>query len=102
MGRVLTPADEQPAAPAVAVIGHDVWQTRFGSDPNVLGRTVQLGDEHATIVGVMREGFAFPVSHELWVPLKTAVLDQAPRSGPAIMIFGTLAEGQTFETRRPS
>ena len=33
MGRVLTPADEQPAAPAVAVIGHDVWQTRFGSDP---------------------------------------------------------------------
>ena len=98
MGRVLTPADEQPAAPAVAVIGHDVWQTRFGSDPNVLGRTVQLGDEHATIVGVMREGFAFPVSHELWVPLKTAVLDQAPRSGPAITIFGTLAEGQTFET----
>ena len=98
MGRVLTPADEQPAAPAVAVIGHELWQTRFGSDPNVLGRTVQLGDEHATIVGVMREGFAFPVSHELWVPLKTAVLDQAPRSGPAIMVFGTLAEGQTLET----
>jgi putative ABC transport system permease protein len=98
MGRVLTPADEQPAAPAVAVIGHHVWQTRFGSDPNVIGRTVQLGDEHATIVGVMREGFAFPVSHELWVPLKTAILDQAPRSGPAIMIFGTLAEGHTFET----
>lgn len=98
LGRVLTPADERPAAPAVAVIGHDVWQTRFGSDPDVLGRTVQLGDEHATIVGVMREGFAFPVSHELWVPLKTAGPDQAPRSGPAIMIFGTLADGHTFET----
>jgi len=98
MGRVLTPADEQPGAPAVAVIGHDVWQTRFGSDPNAIGRTVQLGDEHATIVGVMRKGFAFPVSHEMWVPMKTALLDQAPRSGPAIMIFGTLAEGHTFET----
>jgi putative ABC transport system permease protein len=98
MGRVLTPADEQPAAPAVAVIGHGVWRTRFGSDPNVLGRTVQLGGEHATVVGVMREGFAFPVSHELWVPLKTAVLDQAPRSGPAIMIFGRLADGQTLAT----
>ena len=98
MGRVLTPADEQPAAPAVAVIGHDLWQTRFGSDSNVLGRTVQLGAEHATIVGVMREGFAFPVSHELWVPLKTALLDQAPRSGPAITIFGTLADGETLET----
>ena len=98
MGRVLTPADEQPAAPAVAVIGHDVWQTRFGSDPNVLGRTVQLGGEHPTIVGVMRDGFAFPVSHELWVPLKTAVLDHAPRSGPAITVFGALAHGETFET----
>jgi putative ABC transport system permease protein len=98
MGRVLAPADEHAAAPAVAVIGHELWQTRFGSDPNVLGRTVQLGDQHPTIVGVMREGFAFPVSHELWVPLKTALLDQAPRSGPAITVFGTLADGATFET----
>jgi predicted permease len=98
MGRVLTPEDEQPAAPAVAVIGHELWSTRFGSDPNVLGRTVQLGEDHPTIVGVMREGFTFPVSHEMWVPLKTAVLDQAPRSGPALTVFGMLAEGQTIET----
>jgi putative ABC transport system permease protein len=98
IGRVLTPEDEQPAAPAVAVIGYELWRTRFGSDPNVLGRTVQLGADHSTIVGVMREGFAFPVSHEMWVPLKIAGVDQAPRSGPAITIFGTLAEGETFET----
>lgn len=98
LGRVLTPADEQPAAPAVAVIGYDLWTARFGSDPNVLGREVQLGDEHPTIVGVMREGFKFPVAHEMWVPLKTANLDQAPRSGPAVTIFATLAEGQTLET----
>jgi predicted permease len=98
MGRVLTAADEQAAAPPVAVIGNELWKTRFGSDPNVLGRTVQLGDEHPTIVGVMREGFAFPVSHELWVPLKTDLLEQAPRSGPAIKIFGMLADGQTIQT----
>ncbi|HUQ86927.1 MAG TPA: ABC transporter permease [Vicinamibacterales bacterium] len=98
MGRVFTPDDEKPASPAVAVIGYELWQTRFGKDPNVLGRAVQLGADHLTIVGVMREGFAFPVSHEMWVPLKTAVLDQAPRSGPAITIFGTLAEGETIET----
>jgi putative ABC transport system permease protein len=98
MGRVLTPDDEQPAAPSVAVIGHDLWHERFAGDPNVLGRTVQLGDDHPTIVGVMREGFGFPVSHELWVPLKTALLDRAPRSGPAVTIFGTLAEGATLET----
>ena len=98
MGRVLVEADEQPAAPAVAVIGYDVWRTRFGSDPNVLGRDVQLGNEHATVVGVMREGFEFPVAHDVWLPLKTAVLDQQPRSGPAITVFALLAPGETMQT----
>jgi predicted permease len=98
MGRVLVEADERPAAPAVAVIGYEVWRTRFGSDPNVLGRDVQLGNEHATVVGVMREGFEFPVSHDVWLPLKTSVLDQTPRSGPAITVFALLAPGETFQT----
>ena len=98
MGRVLIEADEQPAAPAVAVIGYEVWRTRFDSDPHVLGRDVQLGNEHATVVGVMREGFEFPVSHDVWLPLKTAVLDQKPRSGPAITVFALLAPGETMQT----
>lgn len=96
LGRVLTSDDEQAAAPPVAVIGYELWRTRFGGSPDVLGRVVQLGRDPVTIVGVMREGFAFPVSHEMWVPLKTAGLDQSPRSGPAITIFGTLADGQTL------
>lgn len=98
MGRVLVEADEHLAAPAVAVIGHQLWRTRFGSDPNVLGRTVQLGNDHVTVVGVMREGFEFPVSHDVWVPFKTSALDQAPRSGPAITAFGLLAPGETIKT----
>jgi putative ABC transport system permease protein len=98
MGRTLVDADAQPAAPLVAVIGHEVWRTRFGSDPNVLDRTVQLGSEDATVVGVMREGFEFPISHDVWLPLKTAVLDQTPRSGPAIAVFALLAPGQTIQT----
>ena len=98
MGRLPLAADERPAAPAVAVIGYDVWRTRFDSDPNVLGRAVQLGNEHATVIGVMREGFEFPVSHDVWLPLKTAGLDRQPRSGPAITVFGLLAPGQTVQT----
>ena len=97
LGRVLVAADERAAAPPVAVLGYDLWRTRFGSDPSVVGRTVQLGTEYTTVVGVMREGFAFPVSHELWTPLRTEILDQAPRSGPAITIFGLLAAGVTLE-----
>jgi putative ABC transport system permease protein len=98
MGRVLVEADTHPAAPAVAVIGYDVWRTRLGSDPAVLGRAVQLGHEYATVVGVMREGFEFPISHDVWLPLKIAVLDPAPRSGPAISVFALLAPGETMQT----
>jgi putative ABC transport system permease protein len=98
MGRVLVEADERAAAPAVAVIGYHVWRTRFVSDPQVLGRTVQLGHEYATVVGVMREGFEFPVAHDVWLPLKTSLLDQAPRSGPAISVFALLAPGVTIQT----
>jgi putative ABC transport system permease protein len=98
MGRVLIDADEGPAAPAVAVIGFEVWRTRFAGDPHVLGRVVRLGSEDATVVGVMREGFEFPVSHDVWMPLKTAGLDQRPRSGPAITVFALLAPGDTIET----
>jgi predicted permease len=98
MGRVLTAADEQPSAPPVAVISYDVWRNRLASDSNVIGRSIQLGDEHETVVGVMREGFAFPVSHDVWLPLRTTVLNQPPRSGPAISIFGVLAPGATLQT----
>ena len=98
MGRVLAEADEQPAAPLVAVIGYDVWRTRLGSDPQVLGRTVTLGNDEATVVGVMREGFEFPVSHDVWLPLRTAILDHTPRSGPAVTVFAVLAPGATIQS----
>ena len=97
MGRVLTEADERPDAPAVAVIGYEVWQTRFGGDSAVLGRSVQLGTDHVAIIGVMREGFEFPIAHDVWTPLRVVNDAHAPRSGPAISVFGLLAPGATLE-----
>ncbi|MDX2150301.1 MAG: ABC transporter permease [Bryobacteraceae bacterium] len=92
-GRVLLPTDEHAGAPPVAVLGYEVWRTRFGGDPGVLGKRVQLGNESVTIVGVMREGFAFPVAHDLWTALRPASVDRPSRSGPAIKVFGVLAPG---------
>ena len=64
----------------------------------MLGRSVQLGTEHVTVVGVMREGFAFPIAHEVWTPLRIVNDAHAPRSGPAISVFGLLAPGATLDT----
>jgi len=56
-GRVLQPADGLAGAPRVAIISHDFWQTRFGGDPNVIGKTLTLSGEPVTLIGVMPRGF---------------------------------------------
>lgn len=69
LGRYLVEADEQPGVAAVAVIGYDLWQARFASDPTVVGRSIWVGGRLVEVVGVMPEGFAFPLNHGFWVPL---------------------------------
>ena len=100
LGRTLTERDEQPAEPPVVVISHTLWKTRFESDPAVLGRTVKLGTATATIVGVMPEGFGFPVSERIWTPLRVDGSTLAPRTGPPVSIFGRLAPGASIDDAR--
>ena len=98
-GRVLIDADEQPGAPAVVVISYDVWQSRFARDPSIVGRQLRIGRETHTIVGVMPEGFAFPISHHYWVPLRIDPRAMvAPGTGPSLNVFGRLAAGVTRES----
>ena len=92
LGRTLVAGDESPGSPPVIVLGYDLWRTRFASDSGVIGRRVQLGESFATVVGVMREGFKFPVAHDLWMPFQSAATGTR-REGPAITIFGRLAPG---------
>jgi putative ABC transport system permease protein len=100
MGRALTERDERPGEPPVVVIGHALWKTRFGSDPGVVGRTVELGTATATVVGVMPEGFGFPVSQRIWAPLRADGSTLAPRTGPDVSIFGRLAPGASIDDAR--
>lgn len=74
IGRTILPEDDRPEAPPVAVISHSHWRQRFGSDPNVLGKVVRIGDVPITIVGVLpREftGIQRPIGdvHDISVPL---------------------------------
>jgi predicted permease len=100
LGRTLVDQDERPAEPPVAVISHTLWNTRFASDPRVVGRTVKLGTAAATIVGVMPEGFGFPVSQRIWTPLRVDGSALAPRTGPSVSIFGRLAPNASIDEAR--
>lgn len=99
MGRPLLTADESPAAPDVLVIGYDVWQGRFGGDPQILGRQVVVGDTEHTIVGVMPEGFGFPANEQVWFPLRFDPSIETLQ-GPATLVFGRLAPGVSLDEAR--
>ena len=100
MGRAIRPGDEQPGAAPVVVIGHDEWRDRFRANPGVLNMSVQLGAAHYTIVGVMPEGFAFPINHAYWIPLRLDAFAQPGGGGqPAgLSAFGRLVDGATLES----
>ena len=69
LGRTLTPQDEQPGAPPVAVLSYALWQNWYGGDRGVLGTTIRVNGARFTVVGVMSDGFGFPRKEQLWRPL---------------------------------
>ncbi|HSJ25189.1 MAG TPA: ABC transporter permease [Longimicrobiales bacterium] len=92
-GRTLVAEDEVPGAPAVIVIGEDVWQTRFAGASDVVGRELRVNDVPHTVVGVMPDGFAFPNNDRFWLPLRAQPASFERGTGPALFIFGRLADG---------
>jgi len=73
LGRTLSPADDRPGAARVIVLGYGVWARKFGADPSVLGRRVELNGTAFTVVGVMPRGFEYPRGSEGWVALVPAI-----------------------------
>jgi predicted permease len=98
VGRDFVPDDDRPGAASVALIGHKVWVSRYGSNPSVIGRTVRLNDVPTTIIGVCPEGFQFPFNTDVWMPLNqiNGLLEQKRNSRP-LQTFGHLAPGVTRE-----
>src|SRR5262245_51711234 len=94
LGRPLQPADDMPGAEPVVVLGYDVWHRQFLQDPAIIGRVVTVGRTARTVVGVMPPRFGFPRNQQVWVPLP--VQDAAPREGPAVQVFGRLADGASW------
>src|ERR1044072_2562716 len=80
LGRTFTNEETMPGRFRVAVLSHSMWQNRFGSDPNVLSRTVQVNGKVYAIIGVMPAGFSYPDRAELWrpLPIDPAEMDPGP------------------------
>jgi putative ABC transport system permease protein len=69
LGRNFTREEDTPNGPTAAILGHGLWQSRFGGDADVLGRTITLNEQSYTVVGILPAGFQYPEPFQLWIPL---------------------------------
>src|SRR5206468_3011107 len=94
LGRDFLPEDDRPGAPPVVILGNGVWKNRYGSDPSILGRTIRVNDIPSTVIGVMPEGFKFPLNADLWQPLSVLPgLEAQKRNARGFEVFARLAPG---------
>jgi predicted permease len=100
VGRGLEAEDSRPDAAPVMVLGHDVWQDRFGGDPSVVGRSVRVGRGERTIVGVAPQGFRFPpdATTDAIVPMPVPVAAPASRKSEWIFAVARLNAQHTTES----
>lgn len=99
LGRVFTTEEDRPGHERVVVLSNQLWRSRFGADPGVLGKAINLNGTAYTVIGVMPAGFRFPNQEgipaildlpketQLWVPMALAV---SPPRGPSEL--GVIAE----------
>ena len=69
LGRNFTREEDTPNGPKAAILGHGLWQSRFGGDADVLGRTITLNEQSYTVVGILPARFQYPEPFQLWIPL---------------------------------
>ncbi|HWM26406.1 MAG TPA: ABC transporter permease [Chthoniobacterales bacterium] len=92
LGRTLMPDEQGTGAPRVVVLGYDLWQNRFGADPDVIGRTLELDTEPFTIVGVMPKRLRH-AGASFWFPFSFEIREAPQRW---YLVIGRLAAGASL------
>jgi putative ABC transport system permease protein len=93
LGRTFLASDEQVREPQVAILSNRFWRERFGSDPGVIGKSLQLDSKHMTVVGVLRTDLPLFSDPDLWVPTPFANSGMAGRRGHFLRPIGLLKPG---------
>jgi putative ABC transport system permease protein len=97
LGRLLQPSDSQPGHEPVVVISHGLWEQQYGSDPSMVGRTIDLDDSAYSIVGVLPRGFTFwnYPAVEVWAPAIFPTTVEALHADHHLNAVGRLKPGET-------
>lgn len=93
LGRVFRAEDQAIGAEPVVLLSHRSWELAFGADTAVVGTRVPLNSGYARIIGVMPEGYGFPVASDAWLPLSASVLDERVPGRQVVDIYARLRDG---------
>ncbi len=97
-GRTLAASDDQPGAARVCLLSEPVWRSRYGADPNIVGRKLILNGEPTAVVGVLPPYFGpRSLSGDIWQPLAAIPHYSSERSVPLLVGVARLANGATLE-----
>lgn len=99
LGRTFTQDEDGPGAPHVAILSQGLWQSRYSSDPKIIGRNIKIDGEAYAVVGVIPGTFQFPLMGiaNLWTPLALTAKERADRGSSSFAAFGRLKPGVTPE-----
>lgn len=102
LGRDFAAGEDIASGPKVAILTYGTWIRRFGGDPHVIGRSIQLDDKSVSIIGVLPRDFEFAPrgNAELWVPLHLPQDFASRRNLRWMPVIGRLAPGVTSQQAR--
>jgi len=100
LGRTFAREDAVQGAEPVVVLNHRLWRAAFGADSAIVGRTVLLNNVSARVIGVMPEGYGFPIASEAWVPLPANLANQSRLGQQELFLYARLAPGVRVERAR--
>jgi putative ABC transport system permease protein len=100
LGRTFLPGEDRPGENRVTVLSHDLWSTRFGADPSIVGQEVRISGEPYRVVGVLRRDHGFPAMGDLWVPLELTPAQRAVRGSSFLGVVARMRPGVRIEEAR--
>jgi len=97
IGRVFGDSECRPGRDVVALLNYGFWQRRFGSDPEVVGRKIELDQREYTVIGVLPKSLQYPSDADVFVPLAPTVQQTADRTDREYLVLGRLRGGVTVK-----